>query len=155
MCRVEVGFKESRWKVRKWRTRKREISDGLFAQTYLRHSTLGDVFRRMRPRPCCEHRGGASPAAVGSNSSLLLTKRTDRTATRYPQNKLNTRAHTQKHTQMPTPHQPISMQPAQTTTTSQQQQRPGLTFLSFFHLSLSNHFQSNDMTQFHQVFLVG
>ena len=53
------------------------VVSGLLQQTYLRHSTLDDVSRRMRPRPCCEHRGGASPAAVGSNSSLLLTKRTD------------------------------------------------------------------------------
>jgi hypothetical protein len=75
MCRTEkVEVFKMRVNLKKKQLKDIVVS-GLLQQTYLRHSTLDDVSRRMRPRPCCEHRGGASPAAVGSNNSLLLTTR--------------------------------------------------------------------------------
>ena len=91
MCRTEkVEVFKMRVNLKKKQLKDIVVS-GLLQQTYLRHSTLDDVSRRMRPRPCCEHRGGASPAAVGSNNSLLLTTRepTDRTAPRNPHTQTN------------------------------------------------------------------
>lgn len=160
VCRVEVGLKRVEGsKMGEAKARER-YKWWVIAQTYLRHSTLGDVSRRMRPRPCCEHRGGASPAAVGSNSSLLLTKREphlapQRATTHTKTNEThNTRTKEKKNTHAyantVSAHNHATRR-AQTTT-SQQQQRPGLTLVV---PSMSKHSQSiMDMiwTQFHQAF---